>query len=487
MKKNRIISLICAALVLSVQVSCGDKPVKNDAVTDTGLNETETTAAASETTAGFKYVYPELDCGGETFTILNNTTNWGFTTDIIVESPTGDILKDTIYACNMEVEENFNVDLKSDEQLITDANKLFINSVLAGDDVYQLTLTPCTVMAQENAFECAAELTQFETLALDMPWWDQSVTDAEHLVTGDELYFAANNISMLTFEDSMCLFMNEDMIENLGLEPLYDKVRDGSWTYDVFAEYCKAAHSLNGDENYAFNESGSAVYGLSTWKTGARALVIGMGNRVIVMSEDGTPKLGLENDRYYTSVERLALLHSTPGECLVINEGGARHYEDVFRVCRAMFTCAQLKASTKYRDMEDSYGIVPTPKFDASQERYYAHRTTNVQLTAIPVTNPKPERAAVIADAMAFLANRDTLRVYWDVNMEHKQLRNEDSIEMLEIISECRTYEIGRAFGWTTALLDGMDTAVVAGRNEAASMVASHRDAIAAMIDASLA
>ena len=45
-------------------------------------------------------------------------------------------------------------------------------------------------------------------------------------------------------------------------------------------------------------------------------------------------------------VEKLAAFHGTEGACLDINKNATEHYEEVFRLGRAMFTCAQLKAST---------------------------------------------------------------------------------------------------------------------------------------------
>ena len=207
-----------------------------------------------------------------------------------------------------------------------------------------------------------------------------------------------------------------------------------------------------------------------------------MGNTYVHTGEDGKPALNMENDRFYTSVDKLASFHGTEGACIELNKNATEHYEEVFRLGRAMFTCAQLKASTKYREVEFTYGIVPMPKYDEEQTEYHNYRTTNVQLTSIPVTNSNAEETAVILDAMAYLAYRDILPTYWNVNMQHKQLRNEDSIEMLEIISRTRSFNMGAAFTWTSNLTSKLESAILSGNNDVASLIAGFKESIAQSI-----
>jgi len=357
---------------------------------------------------------------------------------------------------------------------------------MAGEDAYKYAITPCKIMGNPDAYDAVMELTRFDELHLDKPWWDQNVAETEQLVTGDKLYFAANDINLIAFEDSMCLFMNEDMIKDNGLDPIYDLVREGTWTFDVFRKYAETGASLNGADSFAFKVDGEAVYGLTTWTTAVHAFLHGMGNKYVDMGENGKPVLSTENDRFYSSVEKLAALHGTEGACIEINRNATEHYEEIFRLGRAMFTCAQLKASTKYREVEFTYGIVPMPKYDEEQTEYYNYRTTNVQLTSIPVTNTKAEETAVILDAMAYLAYSEILPTYWNVNMEHKQLRNEDSIEMLEIISRTRSFNMGAAFLWTNSMTSKLEPVIIGGSSEVASLIAGFKDSIAQSIQDSL-
>ncbi len=53
--------------------------------------------------------------------------------------------------------------------------------------------------------------------------------------------------------------------DDLGLETPYQLVRDGTWTIDRLTEHAKSAANLNGDDSFAWNEKGNAIYGLASY------------------------------------------------------------------------------------------------------------------------------------------------------------------------------------------------------------------------------
>ena len=70
--------------------------------------------------------------------------------------------------------------------------------------------------------------------------------------------------------------------------------------------------------------------------------------------------------------------------------------------------------------------------------------------------------------------------------MEQKQLRNEDSIEMLALINANRQFDIAMGFRWTNDFVTAINSAVLNGTGGAASITASHKSAIEAKIAATL-
>ena len=89
-------------------------------------------------------------------------------------------------------------------------------------------------------------------------------------------------------------------------------------------------------------------------------------------------------------------------------------------------------------------------------------------------------------DAMAYLAYSELMPAYWNINMEQKQLRNDDSIEMLGIIQSNRAFDISNCFGWFSTVATPITDAILAGNTSVSSTVAANKAAIEAAIEKTL-
>ena len=76
----------------------------------------------------------------------------------------------------------------------------------------------------------------------------------------------------------------------------------------------------------------------------------------------------------------------------------------------------------------------------------------------------------------AFLSARDVLPVYYDVTVSQKGLRDEASIEMLNIVSASRYTDVSRKFGWTIASYDKIENSLQNGKGDVASIIASLKE-----------
>jgi hypothetical protein len=122
--------------------------------------------------------------------------------------------------------------------------------------------------------------------------------------------------------------------------------------------------------------------------------------------------------------------------------------------------------------MEDSFGILPFPKYDEAQENYYASMARFVLMFTIPITNADPTNAAIIFDALSYESNASVMPVYYEVTVKQKQLRDENSIEMLGIIRQGRTLDVGFMFGLVESLSNTVNQMVENGKSEIASAIA---------------
>ena len=485
MKRNLLSLTAFLLATVLMTAACGDSTsAQNDNKAD------DATASVTETEVDPNaYVYADIDCGGEEFRILNTSTNWGFYTTIYHEETSGDILDDTIFEANAKVEEAFNVKLNVTEFDIYDAEGEYSKTILTGDDVYQTALLSAGRSSSILLENYVMDLSEIPQMQLDQPWWDQQVKAYSRLGGSDRVFFGISDINLMNFEVIEGVYVNDDMLTNLDLPLLYDAVRNGTWTLSMMHEYMKEATNLNGESDWTFAVGESSVYGLTFWEQTTTALMFGCGIEYITLDKDGIPHLNVENEHFYNAAAKIAEMFKNKGEAIFLNKSAADglHYEDAFKARRSLFTVAQLKGSTKFRDMEDTYGILPSPKYDEAQDRYYSFCTSNIVASTIPVTCADPIRAAAIVDAMAYHAYADVLPVYYGVNVEQKQMRNEDSIEMLGIIGASRVIDIGNIYGWTTDMHTAIYQKLTSGDGALASTITSHVPKVEKKIESTLA
>ena len=92
--------------------------------------------------------------------------------------------------------------------------------------------------------------------------------------------------------------------------------------------------------------------------------------------------------------------------------------------------------------MEDDYGILPYPKFDESQEKYMSGAMDNYTVLGIPITVSDPEMASIITEALNAESYKQLFPAYYDTALKVKYMRDEESIEMLDIIMNGRNFDM---------------------------------------------
>ena len=126
--KRKIAAILLIAILASLQ-SCGDGKTLADE-TSNQSESGETTASASE------YDWADLDCGGDTFTILNSTDTYGFYNVLDFETSTGDRLDDAVYNRNRQIEEKYRFKLEIVDENHRESSDKFREAVMSGDDIY---------------------------------------------------------------------------------------------------------------------------------------------------------------------------------------------------------------------------------------------------------------------------------------------------------------------------------------------------------------
>ncbi len=480
MKRTRLMtSLILASLLLC---ACG-----NDTVS-TQENQTSQPDVTVGEEAVEENVYPvELqDFGGYEFTFLNQEDDfWTGANHILdYDAETGESIEDAIYLRNRAAEEKLNFKIKVEKSDITTMRSTLNQVVSAGEDVYDVVYLPLYHGGSTFGSEYVTNLKTVDTLQLDQPWWNQSFIETATL-QDDVLYTTIDYVNLMGYSYANILCFNKDMMRNLGFDTSpYDLVRSGEWTYDTMLSYMKDAVSMGSQSDFTADLNGDAVYGFACQhEEGPLMLTQGSGSYLVTVDENRIPVLEEDLTRLSNVCDKLSSMLSQPGYCVMVNVDGHQGI-DYFLNGRALFYHASLGqcGSARFRSMEQEFGILPAPKYDASQDRYYTNLSQYTFGMNIPTTAQDPNRTGSIMDYLAYLSYYDVIPVLQE-SLCYKGMRDDDSIEMMKLILETEVVDLTTASGIANEQMTNICKNIVQGKLQFASYMEKQTKKITANIE----
>jgi len=92
------------------------------------------------------------------------------------------------------------------------------------------------------------------------------------------------------------------------------------------------------------------------------------------------------------------------------------------------------------RAMETDFGILPVPKYDESQDKYYTSSKGWINCVSVSATDLG--RTSAVMEALAVESKNYTVPAYIEVALRTKYSRDDESSEMLDIIEKSRTLDL---------------------------------------------
>ena len=472
------------ALSLAACADTGDSTAKDTAAQTTATVGEET--AAEETV--LPYGYDLADYGGYEFVYLNEDeteNNWA-NCHIAPEATNGEIINDALYNRKVAVEDHLNVLIREEkvkgDTLAATTKKL----VTAGDTTYDVISNRNNELASLVTGGYLTDMKQIDQMHFDEPWWDNIV--CETATIDDKLYFASSDISLFAFEATWVMYFNETLLTRYDIEYPYDLVREGKWTLDALFEIVKAGTNVNSP---TYSPGGSDIYGIVTHNQFMGALIAGAGEEFVRVDDTGYPQMLELTDRFYEAATKIVRITEDRNQYVdrvqtpLKTESTDSTTE--FMMGTFLFNSETLGHIAKLRSFEDNFGVLPIPKLDEEQESYISMIATwGVEMTTIPKTNLELERTGLILDYLAYQSYISLMEPYYDSFLMQKGARNEDSAEMLSIIRDTRTVNLGYLFGWSSQLEEQIRTQLMKGSTDIASQIAKLQPKVQTNIDKSM-
>lgn len=454
LKKLTALFILSAMLLTSFAsfTACGggDKPVQD---ADTSSGETtaaETTAPPTneELLAATRASLPKVDFEGYTFTVLDrdeSNIKW-FTYDVFAENINGDPINDAVYERNSILEDLYNIKIaeKKVARPVNDA----ATAILAADEYFDTLTDGLTHLAKTLAAPgYVVDYHTIDTIKLSNDWWDSQMSSG--LSVNNKLYYATGDISIMDNSGTWCVLFNKSMIEDFSLDKPYALVEDGTWTLSKMYDMAKVvALDIDGDGKMGDWDQ----YGVMSETYNTFAFWSCSGELITKKDSDDLPVLSMYNDR---SAAVLELVQDIQLD-LVVTITGPRHSKAMaegvnvaFKNGLGLFIFGGMMLITDYRASEVDFGIVPAPKYDEAQERYYnTYSYGNCTAYSIPITASDLSRTGTIMESMAALSKYSLTPAYYEITLEGKFLRDEESKDMLDLVLSTRNFDLGSIYDW---------------------------------------
>ena len=355
------------------------------------------------------------------------------------EGSTGEAINDAIHVRNLNVKDRLKVQLEFVGTLGNYANldnflAQAMNDVGSGGeyDIFSGYSMSGAVLAINGL---ANDLTNAKYLDFEMPWWPHSILD-ESTVNG-KLYFASGDISTNLLHMMYVVFFNQDMIKNNDLENPYDLVDKGEWTYSKMFEMSKNLYNDYGGEGKVDE---SDWFGFSAGKMHYEALFTGAGIRTV--SKDSNGQMIVSPN--FNSQKTTDLLSDI---CDFVWSSGDAYYGTTFTYGRTLFAIDRSYFASIHKDeMKFDYGILPIPKYDENQDRYWTCLANPFSIYAISVGSKKEDAAAATLECLASEGYRNVSPVLFENTMKYKYGSDGGSARMYDIIRESVLLDLGRIF-----------------------------------------
>lgn len=451
LQKNKIALFMGCLLAVSVFASCGggDTGVVDTTPVTEGIG---TTAPAETETTRLMPDLPEADYGGYVFRVVHwEMAGWESRAciDIYAEAENGDTINDAVYERNLAVGEKYNFSISLEnvafDTLVTNVR----NSVSAGDDAYDLVYL--RLYEQKNLI-AGGYFVDFNTIPhidLTKPWWDAGCVDS--MTVSGKLYLAASAINISDENATAGILFNKQIAANHDMEDPYQLVRDGKWTMDKMQQmYSEVTTDVNGDGKMGAGD----LWGFLGGTDVVSCFYIGGGGTIISRDENGALYDSFGSEKNFAIVEKVQALmtdednfynHHLGTQDVPITDDN--EYRDLFSDGHGLFFWTRMDEVTTLRGMETDFGILPTPKYDETQEEYISFVSQHITgLMSIPATAPDLDRTGVILEALAAESHYTLTPAYYEVALKSKASRDDESAEMLDIIFSNRVYDPGEYF-----------------------------------------
>lgn len=443
--KRHLSLLLALFLLCSAFVACAaEKP----SVTTEATTSSQGENPVSETTAD-PLAYPGLPdetYNGHEFVVLMTNLNSDPTIIRDFSEPAGGtVLDEALYRRNMAAMARLDIVITGieDYKSTNSGVSLIRQANTSGDSNYDMGIISTYDCGTLTTSGDLRDLRTYGYLDLDREWWDQNIN--RDITVNDRLYFTTGDISLVTTVAMYNMVFNKTMFREKGWDMPYQDVENGTWTFDKMKSYITAVSTdLNADDKMDSNDLYGMVYIHST----VVAALNMSGERFAQIGEDGKVELTLGTERAENAI--VGFIELTQDREHVYNgqtATGGLSATGMFAEGHCLFRLGEHVMFPYYRDTQLDYGILPLPKLDEAQSRYYTpFGGWDAAFVCVPNSTENDERTSAIMEYLAYISRQMVTPAYYTKTLVGTYIQDEESHNMITIEMENRIFDIGYIF-----------------------------------------
>lgn len=450
MKKfSKIICLIIAVMMVLVAFVACKTPPGDKETNPKGDSNSNTTENGKETLPPIG-ISEDINFGGETVSILA----WDDYTmqEFEAEGITGNEVNDAIYERNNNIEEKLNIKLAytytpgSSTQSANYIAKVRADAGASGAGEFDIFAAYSQLPASLSMEGLLKNLLETEHLDFDAPWWPAELVN--EITINDKLYFCSGDISTNMLWMMTAAFFNKSLIESYGLEDPYKLVEEGTWTLDKMMEMSAGKYV---DNDSSGNKTAADTYGYMTYHMNIDAFFASSG--LLSIEKNNNDELIVSDmyngDKITSLIEKLGNWFGAGGEAYQNSSTTIRNifFEErsVFTMDRVFIVAGKDNSETTTK-IEFKFGIIPVPKYDVAQSRYYTNVGYPFTMYCISSAISDTDAASATLEYMAYDSARLVTPAVFENAMKVKYASDEVASAHYDLVRNSVTFELSRVY-----------------------------------------
>ncbi len=339
----------------------------------------------------------------------------------------------SVVSRNYLIEDKYNMEIGFIGMGQTDQIAYLSQDILSGAHEIDLVMP---VLQYANNMAASGYLTEWGLIPYvdeTKPYWMTHLF--ENTSIGGYHFYACGDLNLSAYNTVQVVFFNKNMHKDLSLPDIYSLAKEHKWTLEAMETMAATAgKDVTGDGVKTADD----VYGIVSATMVWQPLLYSSGTLLVTKDANDIPTLSgitTDTDRIYALIEDIVELmnkNNTAGVTNAVPMSGKAK----FGGGEALFWIECIYGQYELLEMEQDYGIVPAPLWNEGDEYTSNIHTLFTTCSAVPYDVKDLNLSGSVLEDMAYYSSVVVIPEYYEKIIHLRNLRDDESYEMLDIIYE---------------------------------------------------